>query len=116
MRPGIKREQAERLLANVVIEDGCWVYQGSLDAYGYADLRGWLAGGRPHFKGHRVAWELENGPIPEGMVVMHTCDNPACVWVGHLRLGTQQENLADCRAKGRARGRFSAPVMEGEPV
>ena len=50
---------------------------------------------------HRVAWELEHGPIPCGMVVMHDCDNPPCCNVAHMRLGTQADNLADMRSKGR---------------
>ena len=50
---------------------------------------------------HRVAWELENGPIPTGMQVCHACDNPPCSNVGHLFLGTQGENLADMVSKGR---------------
>lgn len=52
---------------------------------------------------HRVAWELANGPIPDGMVIMHRCDNPPCVELSHLVLGTQKENIADKYAKGRAR-------------
>ena len=51
---------------------------------------------------HRIAWEAHNAePIPEGMVVMHTCDNPECFNPHHLRLGTQSENMRDCVAKGR---------------
>lgn len=52
---------------------------------------------------HRAVWEAERGPIPPGMVVMHVCDNPPCVNVEHLRLGTQAENVADMDAKGRRR-------------
>jgi hypothetical protein len=52
---------------------------------------------------HRLAWEAEHGPIPAGMVVRHRCDNPPCVNVDHLQLGTQAENLADMVARGRAR-------------
>jgi DNA invertase Pin-like site-specific DNA recombinase len=50
---------------------------------------------------HRWVWEQINGPIPKGMVIMHTCDNPPCFLYDHLRLGTQAENMADMRAKGR---------------
>lgn len=50
---------------------------------------------------HRVAWDLERGPIPAGMCVLHRCDNRRCVAVDHLWLGTQAENNADMRAKGR---------------
>jgi HNH endonuclease len=50
---------------------------------------------------HREAWEKVNGPIPKGMYVLHRCDNPPCVAVEHLFLGTQEDNMADRRAKGR---------------
>jgi HNH endonuclease len=42
---------------------------------------------------HRVAWEQKHGPIPSGMVVMHLCNNRACINLDHLRLGTQSENI-----------------------
>ena len=65
------------------------------DGYGKAmrDKRYWLA--------HRYAWTQANGPIPPGMVVMHRCDNPPCVNVAHLMLGTQQDNIADRQRKQR---------------
>jgi HNH endonuclease len=51
---------------------------------------------------HRAAWmEANKAEIPAGMVVMHTCDNTLCVNPEHLRLGTTQDNLEDCRQKGR---------------
>ncbi len=50
---------------------------------------------------HRVIWEATDGPIPEGMVVRHRCDNPACYRRSHLELGTQKENVADSISKGR---------------
>jgi hypothetical protein len=50
---------------------------------------------------HRWVWEQVNGPIPPGMVVMHTCDNPPCFLYEHLRLGTYADNSADSKAKGR---------------
>jgi hypothetical protein len=50
---------------------------------------------------HRYVYEECNGAIPEGMIVMHTCDNPACMNIEHLRLGTVEENIADRQAKHR---------------
>ena len=57
-----------------------------------------------NLKAHRVSWEIHNGPIPTGMVIHHTCDNPPCVNFHHLRLGTQAENLIDMRQKAHASG------------
>lgn len=51
---------------------------------------------------HRVAWELANGPIPEGVIVCHHCDNPPCCEPTHLFLGTDADNVADMISKGRA--------------
>ena len=59
-----------------------------------------------HFGGkvvraHRFAWLMEKGEIPKGKVILHKCDNPCCVNVEHLRMGTQKDNVADMIAKGR---------------
>lgn len=52
---------------------------------------------------HRVAWTIERGPIPDGLYVLHRCDNPPCVNVEHLFLGTVRDNNADRDAKGRGK-------------
>jgi len=53
---------------------------------------------------HRWVWEQINGPIPEGLEVMHICDNRACYRLDHLRLGTHSDNMRDMHTKGRAGG------------
>lgn len=53
---------------------------------------------------HRVAWMLTHGPIPEGMKVLHHCDNPPCCNPDHLFLGTDMDNTVDKCSKGRQRG------------
>lgn len=52
-------------------------------------------------RAHRVAYEVAHAPIPAGMVVMHSCDNPPCVRLSHLSVGTVQANVTDAIAKGR---------------
>ena len=52
-------------------------------------------------KSHRYAWAMANGPIPNGMVVLHKCDNPSCVNIDHLDARTQLENVRDMNVKGR---------------
>src|SRR6185436_8652420 len=53
-----------------------------------------------------IAWTEANGPIPNGMQVLHRCDNPPCVNPAHLFLGTQTDNMRDMTAKGRRRGGY----------
>jgi hypothetical protein len=80
---------------------GCWLWTASLNEWGY----GWFGvydGERWRMRGaHRVAYELAFGPIPEGLRVLHTCDDPRCVNPEHLFLGDQFDNMRDMAAKGR---------------
>lgn len=76
----------------------CWVWIRAKHEWGYGHLQ---VGGRTN-TAHRVSFELANGPIPEGMFVLHRCDTPACVRPEHLRLGTPQDNTRDMFEKGRA--------------
>jgi hypothetical protein len=90
----------EKFWSLVVPTPGCWGWRGATLPTGYGYL---YADGKRHYA-HRLAWELANHTaVPAGMVVMHACDNPRCTRADHLTLGTQRDNLADCKAKGRAR-------------
>lgn len=76
---------------------GCWLWLGHTCREGY---------GRVRFEketrlAHRVSWIVHRGPLPPGAVLLHKCDNPACINPDHLRPGTQADNIADMVAKGR---------------
>jgi hypothetical protein len=78
--------------------DACWNWTAS-GAAGYGRLKD--RDGKGLVLAHRVAYEETYGPVPEGLVIMHSCDNPLCVNPNHLYAGTQSENMQDCASKGR---------------
>jgi hypothetical protein len=77
----------------------CWAWTGHKDDNGYGQF--YLCGG--FAKAYRFSWELHNGPIPDGLWVLHKCDRPCCCNPAHLFLGTRQDNVDDMVAKGRWR-------------
>ena len=78
----------------------CWVWAGMTNATsGYGML--WKVRGKSMQAAHRVSYELHKGPIPEGMLVCHSCDFRLCVNPDHLWLGTDADNMRDMREKGR---------------
>jgi HNH endonuclease len=94
----------EAFWSNVKKTDGCWVWTAKLDSHGYGMSATGARGARRYTGAHRQSWKLTFGDIPEGLCVLHRCDNPPCVNPGHLFLGTQGENIDDMHAKGRASG------------
>lgn len=78
----------------------CWIWSGKTERNGYGRFQ--IGGkGSPQVGAHRFSYEMHHGPIPDGMVVMHTCDTPGCVNPAHLIAGTHKANTSDMIAKGR---------------
>lgn len=77
----------------------CWLWIGGRFDSGY----GKVLRGAKKLRAHRVSYELYVAPIPEGMHVLHKCDNPPCVNPNHLFLGTHIDNMRDMERKGRAK-------------
>lgn len=75
----------------------CWLWGGprSENGYGVIEVRGTI------YRVHRVVYEYCVADIPEGLIVLHSCDNPPCCNPEHLRAGTHADNSADCLARGR---------------
>ncbi len=92
----------ERIWSKIEVRgpDDCWEWQAALNAAGYGSVG---YGGRITLA-HRVVWALEFGHVPEGICVLHTCDNPACCNPEHLWLGTRGDNNRDKKEKGRGAG------------
>jgi len=90
---------AERFWNKVDKSGTCWLWTaGQRNASGYG---GFLYNGK-HSLAHRVSYEIEIGPVPDGLLVLHRCDNPLCVRPSHLFLGTNDDNMKDMAAKGRS--------------
>lgn len=99
--PTADPEVLARFLSKVDRTGECWIWTAGMFRDGY----GCFSSSRIARRAHRVAWTLFRGPIPDEVLVLHNCpagDNPRCVNPAHLWLGTQADNMADMRKKGRA--------------
>jgi hypothetical protein len=108
IRAYVKGERNSRFWSKVVIKtpEECWEWQASKNCHGYGrfNLEGRAHGARG---AHVVAWMLTHGPVPDGLCVLHRCDNPGCVNPNHLFLGTHTDNMRDMVNKNRHRWRKS---------
>jgi len=76
----------------------CWIWTGSVDHSGYGQINK----GKITYRAHRISYEMFIGPIPDGLLILHSCDNPKCVNPAHLRAGTCQDNTDDMIKRQRA--------------
>lgn len=90
---------SKRLFARFKIApSGCWEWMGPVASHGYGVMG---INGHQTETVHRIAWQVANGPIPDGLWVLHTCDNRRCFNPLHLYLGTVKENARDAVERGR---------------
>lgn len=75
---------------------GCWKWTGSHQKQGY----GLVYRKNGSRLASRISWELHNGPIPKGMLILHKCDNPPCTKPAHLEVGDHRKNLIDAYERG----------------
>lgn len=95
----------DRFWAKVVAaDDGCWIWIASTKN-GYGCLKEDGKHGKSLYS-HRLSYAWSKGKIPDGMQVMHSCDNRLCVNPAHLSLGTNKDNSDDMMRKGRHKGRY----------
>lgn len=94
------------------LETPCLEWTGARHVDGYGIV--WRDGRARRL--HRWIWVVANGPIPDGMCVLHRCDNPPCFRLDHLYLGTHAENVADMNAKGRNGNSSRTHCIHGHPL
>lgn len=90
---------------NMAGADGCWLWTATKNNMGYGMLTAWDDRRARWAKklAHRLSYELHCGQIPDGALVLHRCDTPACVNPAHLYLGNHLRNNRDMWERGRAR-------------
>lgn len=99
----MRRNTEADVLAKIAIDPvtGCGLWSGASDPDGYPLIK-WQG---KTVRATRLIWTIKRGHIPDGLQVLHTCDNPRCPNDAHFFLGTNDDNRADCISKGRqARG------------
>lgn len=97
----IQKRLIEKSKLNV--ETQCIEWTGFKDKNGYGELCIIKNGIERFWKAHRASWLVHNGDIPNNMLVCHYCDNPSCIRIEHLFLGTHKDNMKDKMQKGRHR-------------
>jgi HNH endonuclease len=90
----------ERFFRHIKKTDSCWIWQGRVKGKGYGSI-GLGGAGAKDVLAHRVSYQIHKGGIPDGLIIMHKCDNPRCVNPDHLEAGTQSQNIKDAFARGR---------------
>jgi len=96
------RDLSERLWAGIDVRgpNDCWLWKGERDGKGYGMFCVRFRNPRIRVRAHRFAYETRVGPIPDGLLIMHTCDVKLCCNPKHLQPGTQLDNMRDAAAKG----------------
>lgn len=94
---GLTQSDLDRFWVKVDTSGECWEWTSTIQSSGYGMFRVRAK----YLYAHRIAWVMNNGVIPDGLLVCHRCDNPKCVRVDHLFLGTVRDNTLDAYKKGR---------------
>jgi hypothetical protein len=95
---GKRGSPTERFWRFVKKTENCWIWTGAKTSEGYGKFR---IGAGALVRAHRFVYELVFGKIQDEIDVLHKCDNPSCIRPDHLFLGTAQDNMQDCKKKGR---------------
>lgn len=88
--------------------DCCWEFTGARHTNGYGNVYVKRDGRGTCMTSHKLSYEVNVGPVPDGLVVRHVCDNRRCIRWDHLVPGTHRENMQDLRKRGRGRNQYGA--------
>lgn len=115
MRREDARPVEERFWEKVIKGDGCWGWRGKPNSFGYGRLSvgSRTDGTKRNVYAHVVSYVIHFGPLPDGMWVLHHCDNPICTRPDHLYAGTAVENGRDVRVRRRSPKRRLTHCVNG---
>jgi len=91
----------KRFMSKVIKTNDCWLWNAGKNYKDYGNFSVTINGCSKTYRAHRFIYEYFNGPIPEVMLVCHSCDMPGCVNPNHLWLGTVSDNAMDSVNKKR---------------
>jgi hypothetical protein len=106
LAPVATRKEKLQLYSKLNEKTGCWEWIRTKHTFGYGKI--WDPDLKTKVYAHRASYEDYVGAIPQGLSVLHRCDNPTCINPDHLFLGTQGDNVRDCADKMRLRPRGTA--------
>lgn len=100
----IINRHSEKFLRYINKTNDCWIWtKGKFDG-GYGAFCIYKNNKKRRISAHRFSWLMYNGLIPDGLLVLHKCDNPPCVNPDHLFIGTTKDNMKDAKNKNRLKG------------
>ena len=99
-----EEQDKKRFWSKVKKTDTCWNWIASCNQSGYGRIG--ISG--KLITAHRYSWEIQNGKIPKGKLVLHKCDNSKCVNPDHLFIGTDKDNMDDMNKKHRGHNKLTA--------
>lgn len=95
----LRKSAEERFWEKVDKQSDCWIWIGAVTTTGYGVFQKGRRGERLH-KAHRFSYEINNGEIPDGKLVLHSCDNKKCVNPSHLSIGNHSQNIKEAWERG----------------